>query len=191
MTIATRTGDDGNTRRFGGRRVPKDDPRIECSGAVEELNAHLALARVSPIPLEIDEILVRIQAELCDLVTELQVCREDPELTDQVRPFPVAAVDGLEEDLRAFEDRLPPSTEHLMPGGHHGAVMLHVARAICRRAERHVVTLARHERIPGSVIQYLNRLGDLLFVMARDVNTRNGTSEPLWHPREVREMGDD
>ena len=190
MSIATRSGDDGNTRLADGRRVAKDDERVEAHGVVEELNATLALARVSPIPVAIDQMLQRVQSDLFDLSCELLTPRGNNSEVKGASPFPSAALDAIDRWLEELEAELPPATAHLLPGGHHGAALLGVCRTLCRRAERRAVSLARHERLPGIVLRYLNRLSDLLFVMARFVNTSNGMPEPEWEPREVREAED-
>lgn len=191
MSIATRSGDDGNTRLFGGRRVAKDDDRIEAHGAIDELNAYLGMVRVSPIPVEIDVIIRRIQSDLLDLANELLIPRENNPDAKGAPPFPPSALDAVDTALNELEAEVPPMTAHLLPGGHHGAALLSVCRALCRRAERRTVSLARHERISGVVLRYLNRLSDLLFVMARFVNTTNGMPEPEWEPRELREAEDE
>ena len=187
MSIATRSGDDGNTRLFGGRRVAKAEPRIEALGAIDELNAYLGLARVSPIPAALDHMLQRIQSDLFDLGNDLVTPRDDNPEAKAVPPFPAAALDAVDAWLVQLEDGLPPMTAHLLPGGHHGASVLSVCRALTRRAERRVVSLARHERMPGVILRYLNRLSDLFFVMARHVNADAGMPEPEWQPREDRE----
>lgn len=190
MSIATRSGDDGNTRLFGGRRVAKDDERIEAHGAIDELNAYVGLTRVSPIPIELDQMLKRVQSDLLDLANELVTPRDDNPDSKEVPAFSATALDAVDEWLVKLEDGLPPMTSHLLPGGHHGASLLGVCRALARRAERRVVSLARHERISGVVLRYLNRLSDLLFVMARHVNNGAGMPEPEWEPRDVREAED-
>lgn len=187
MSIATRTGDDGNTGLFGGRRVAKDDARIEAYGTVDELNAAIGLARTAAIPVELDAMLERIQSDLFDLGAELATPRENNPHSHKVLPFASAALDALDRDLRYIEDRLPPLMAFILPGGHHAAAMLQVCRTVCRRAERRVVSLARTERLSGTILKYLNRLSDLFFVMARHVNTTEGVPEPEWHAREDRE----
>ncbi|MAG55035.1 MAG: ATP:cob(I)alamin adenosyltransferase [Planctomycetes bacterium] len=190
MNHSNHHGDEGNTRLFGGRQVAKDDERIEAHGAVDELNATIGLARVSPLPVALDTMLERIQSDLFDLAAELVTPRDDEDAAGKVLPFPPAALEAVEGFLTSLEERLPPTSAFLLPGGHHAAALLGVCRTQCRRAERRVVSLARHERISGVVLKYLNRLSDLFFVMARDVNTSEGMPEPEWQPREVREAED-
>ena len=190
MSIATKTGDDGNTRLYGGARVAKDAPRIEAYGAVEELNALVGFARAAAIPSRMDEILKRVQSDLMDLSSDLITPRDGPGDVDRAPGFPPAALDAVDGWLTELEDGLPPMTAHLLPGGHQGAALLGLCRAVVRRAERKLVTLARNERIPGVALRYLNRLGDLLFVMARDTNVEAGMPEPEWEPRETRESDD-
>ena len=190
MSIATRSGDDGNTRLFGGQRVAKDNDRIEAHGAIDELNSYLGLVRASPIPIDVDQMIRRVQSDLLDLASEVLTPRENNPEAKDAPPFPPSALDAVDGWLNQLEAEIPPMTAHLLPGGHHGAALLSVCRSLCRRAERRTVSLARHERISSVVLRYLNRLADLLFTMARFVNTKNGHPEPEWEPREVREAED-
>ncbi len=187
MSIATKTGDDGNTGLFGGKRVPKDDERVEAYGAVDELNAMIGLVRAGSLPDEVDAMLLRIQSELFDLGAELATPREGNRHSEKIATFPSSAVEQVDRDLRLMEGRVPPLTSFILPGGHELAAFLQVCRTLCRRAERRAVTLARHEHISGIVLQYLNRLSDLFFMMAREVNSTFGVEEPEWNPRESRE----
>jgi cob(I)alamin adenosyltransferase len=191
MSIATRTGDDGNTRLFGGQRVPKDHPRVAAYGAVDELNACVGLVRGAELDPDLEKVLARIQSELFDLGAELATPREDNPLAERVLPFPPTALEAMDRDLQALEDQMPPMTAFVLPGGHPTAAQLHVCRTVARRAERLVVTLARQERVPGMILKYLNRFSDLLFVMARHVNAAHGVPEPEWHSRELREQEDE
>jgi len=186
MSIATRQGDDGNTSLFGGRRVPKDDLRVEAYGAVDELNAALGCCRALGLPEDLDRLVVRLQSELFDLGADLATPREENPKADRVQPFSSAILAAVDRDLEEVEGRLPPLTTFILPGGHPAAAWLHFCRTLCRRAERRVVTLARHERLSGTVLRYLNRLSDLLFLLARDVNLRHQVPEPIWKPREER-----
>lgn len=191
MTMASRSGDDGNTKLHGGRRVPKDDLRLEAYGAIDELNAALGWARAANASLIQDRALARIQSELFDLGVEVATPRENNPAAEQVAPFPVSALDLLERDLREGENRVAPMMSVVLPGGDELAARYQLARSVCRRAERRVVTLARRERISGVVLRYLNRLGDLLFVLAREANQDRGVVEPEWHSRELREDVDE
>lgn len=182
----SRRGDDGNTVLIGGRRVPKDDARVEAQGALDELNARIGVARCTTMPGEVDAVLSRLQSELLDLVAEVGTPRENNPRAEHVAPFPMTALEALERDLRDLEARLPPLTTVILPGGHHAAAQIHLCRSACRRAERRVVAVARHERVPGVVLKYLNGLSELFFVMARLVNVHNCVQEPEWISRERR-----
>jgi cob(I)alamin adenosyltransferase len=179
MKIYTRTGDMGSTGLFGGPRVSKDDDRIEAYGTVDELNAALGAARAAGVPSDIDQQLERIQSELFSMGAELAT--PDPDKFD-VRLIGDAHIARLEQFIDGHEATLPPLKNFILPAGSQGAAMLHVARGICRRAERRVVTLVRrHEAsVSESLMIYLNRLGDLLFVLSRVANARAGAEEVLW-----------
>lgn len=175
--IYTRTGDDGSTGLGDGSRVPKDDGRVEAYGTVDELNSLIGLVLASEeLPTDIEDCLVRIQHLLFDLGGELCI----PGTT----AITAGAVLGLESTLDAFNTDLPPLTEFVLPGGIHEAAVCHVARAVCRRAERRVCTLAREENINENAVKFLNRLSDLLFVLARTLNRQAGEAEPLWGHRQ-------
>jgi cob(I)alamin adenosyltransferase len=180
MSIATRSGDDGNTGLFGGRRVPKDHMRIEAYGAVDELNSQLGLIRSLGVDPDLDEELDRVQSDLFDLGAELATPRTQNPKGDKVAPFPLAALERLERSLEKLESRLDPLTAFILPGGHVLASHFHIARTVCRRAERRTVSVARDERLSGVTVQYLNRLSDWLFLAARSVNARLGINEPQW-----------
>ncbi len=177
--IYTRTGDGGETGLFAGSRVFKDHPRIEASGSIDELNCWLGLVRTEPLRQEVEAILSRIQKELFCLGIEL-AC---PSPEDHgLKMIGAEHVSELERDIDRFEARLPELRQFILPGGTRAAALLHVARTICRRTERRVVALMQQP--PHSVAQvlvaYLNRLGDLLFVLARWENFCSGYSEPIW-----------
>jgi cob(I)alamin adenosyltransferase len=179
MKIYTKTGDEGQTGLFGGPRVRKDDIRIEAYGTVDELNAALGLARCQPLPPEIDRCLLRVQSELFSVGAELAT--PDPQMhgTALIGERQVAA---LETAIDQLEATLPPLRNFILPGGSVGAAELHVARGICRRAERRVVTLASQPGVSVSIqiIRYLNRLGDYLFVAARSAGQHAGSAEIPW-----------
>jgi len=170
--IYTRTGDDGTTGLADGARVPKDAARIEAIGAVDELNSLVGLLLADTLPEEVSGCLTRVQHELFDLGGELSLPRH-PVMT-------AAHVDNLEKDLERFNAGLPALREFILPGGSRAAALAHVARAACRRAERRLVTLSRRETLPPAVIRYLNRLSDLLFVVARVLNRGAGIEDVLW-----------
>lgn len=172
--IYTRTGDDGTTGLGDGERTGKDSPRVEAFGTVDELNSLIGLVLAEPVPEPIRGCLTRIQNELFDLGGEL--CLPGHKLVADER------VTGLEEDLDALNADLPPLKEFILPAGDRAAATCHVARSVCRRAERRLVTLARTEEVNEVVVHYLNRLSDLLFVVARVLARRDGSEEVMWTP---------
>jgi cob(I)alamin adenosyltransferase len=179
MRIYTKTGDGGETGLFGGPRVPKDSPRIEACGAVDELNALVGLARADALPAEIDELLARVQSELFDLGAQLAT--PDPAVHGTALIGP-ARIASLEAAIDRFDATLEPLRQFILPGGTRGAAALHVARAVCRRAERRIVTFSRTpgNHVCGDLTVYLNRLGDLLFVLARATNSAAGQPDVPW-----------
>jgi cob(I)alamin adenosyltransferase len=179
MKIYTKTGDAGQTGLFGGPRVAKDDPRIEAYGAVDELNAALGLARAESLPPEIDTLLARVQNELFDLGAELATPNPAAHGMAVLGP---AHCETLERAIDRHEATLPPLKEFILPGGSRGAAALHLARTICRRAERRLVTLVHSSAEPVSqnLVIYLNRLGDLLFVLTRATNAAAGVADVPW-----------
>lgn len=177
MKIYTKTGDDGETGLFGGPRVRKDAHRIEAYGTVDELNATLGRARSEPLPPPLDTILARVQGELFDLGAELAT--PDPERFNLHR-IQEPHIARLESAIDQLEGGLPPLQNFILPGGTRAAAELHVARTLCRRAERRLVTLASQEQISAALIVYLNRLSDLLFVMARFANRAAGQADVAW-----------
>ena len=179
MKIYTKTGDTGSTGLFGGPRVSKDDDRIEAYGTVDELNAAIGTARAADPPPAIDEQLGEIQSVLFSIGAELATPDPDEHGLRIVGP---KHIDRLESFIDSQESDLPPLKHFILPAGHPAAAALHLARAICRRAERRTVTLVRrHEvSISEALIIYLNRLSDLLFVMTRSVNHTAGVEEVQW-----------
>lgn len=173
--IYTRTGDDGTTGLADGRRVPKEDMRIEAIGAVDELNSALGVLLAETLPEEIRDALTRVQHELFDLGGELSVPSHEV-MTE-------AHVADLEERIEHFNAELAPLREFILPGGTRTAALAHLARSVCRRAERRVVALSRHEVVPRVVLMYVNRLSDLLFVLARALNRCAGVEDVLWRSR--------
>jgi cob(I)alamin adenosyltransferase len=180
MKIYTRTGDAGETGLFAGPRVPKDDARIEAYGAVDELNAFLGLARCELLPTPVEATLARVQSELFSVGAELATPEPDKHGTALISDLHVTA---LEQAIDSLDAELPPLKHFILPAGCRAATLLHVARGVCRRAERRVVTLARTPGVHVSpqLISFLNRLGDYLFVAARFVNLRAGELETPWH----------
>ena len=178
--IYTRGGDAGETSLGDGSRVPKDDPRIEAFGTVDELNAVLGVALALELPAEVRPPLERIQNELFDLGADLSVPLEDGG-RERLR-VSGDEVEHLEELCDEANAALEPLRSFVLPGGTEAAALLHVARTVCRRAERLVVALARTQPVNPAALAYLNRLSDLLFILARAANARTGAAEPLWKP---------
>jgi cob(I)alamin adenosyltransferase len=179
--IYTKTGDAGLTGLGGGKRVPKDSPRVRAYGTVDELNSAIGVALALGLTERLVGELGRIQNELFDLGSDL-CWPEDDERRARIPTVQPRHVEALERTIDELNDAVGPLTNFLLPGGTPGAAQLHVARTICRRAERETVTLAREEPIGALVQTYLNRLSDALFVMARYENHERGAPEPLWQP---------
>jgi cob(I)alamin adenosyltransferase len=180
--IYTRTGDDGTTGLGFGGRVAKDAQRVEAYGTVDELNSAVGAARAAGLPAEIDQALAAIQNELFHLGADLCV----PEAEKAAHPVPrieARHVDALEALMDRWGERLPPLDNFVLPGGSPGAAALHLARTVCRRAERVAISLARAEAVGEWTVPYLNRLSDALFVLARAANARAGVADVLWDSR--------
>jgi len=183
MRIYTRTGDKGETGLIGSQRASKDSLRVEVYGTVDELNACLGLARTVTADQDFQEVLGRLQRELFDLGADLATPLEEkarPKTKAALPRIAAGQVKALEAAIDRFTEELEPLKRFILPGGTEGAARLHFARTVCRRAERRVVALAREEPINPEVLRYLNRLSDLLFVMARAANRREGQEEILW-----------
>jgi cob(I)alamin adenosyltransferase len=170
--IYTRTGDAGTTGLGDGTRVPKDAPRIHALGDVDELNSTLGLLLCEDLPADLRASLEGIQHDLFDLGGELCI----PGFNNVTE----AQVKRLEDLLDRYNADLPPLKDFILPGGARSACMAHLARTVCRRAERSVITLANAEPVSDLVRQYLNRLSDLLFVLGRVLNRHAGGSDVLW-----------
>ncbi|MBI4498646.1 MAG: cob(I)yrinic acid a,c-diamide adenosyltransferase [Chloroflexi bacterium] len=176
--IYTRTGDAGETGLFAGGRVRKSHPRVEAYGAIDELNAHLGLARALGPDPELDGLLARVQAELFQLGADLATPLEaSPKWLVRVEDTAVAA---LEREIDRFEAELEPLRNFILPGGSPVGAALHVARTVCRRAERHLVRLAEETQVNAAAVRYVNRLSDWLFDLARLANHRAGKPEHIW-----------
>ena len=170
--IYTRTGDAGTTGLGDGSRVPKDDPRVEAFGTVDELNSVIGMLRAAPgLPGDVDARLARIQNHLFEVGSEL--CTPGHRA-----PLEEAHIAWLEQWLDEMNAQLPWLKEFILPGGTPEAALAHLARTVCRRAERRVAAL--HEAAPALSLRYLNRLSDLLFVLARHLNRRAGQPDVLW-----------
>ena len=179
--IYTKTGDEGMTGLGGGQRVPKDSQRVETYGTVDELNSQIGVALATGLCERLSGELRRIQNELFDLGADLAT----PASSQARHPVPTVEprhIEKLERLIDELNEVVGPLTNFLLPGGAPGAAQLHVARTVCRRAERTATSLARDETIGPTVLPYLNRLSDALFVMARYENRERGIAEPLWEP---------
>ena len=187
MKIYTRGGDQGHTSLFGGERVPKDHPRIEAYGTVDEANAAIGLVRADLPPelAELDALLSRIQNDLFDLGAELATPDDGKPKDFQPLRIVDAQATRLEREIDALNADLEPLRSFVLPAGSRAAASLHLARTIARRAERRMVELAAKEPVGRSAIVYMNRLSDLLFVMSRCVNKR-GAGDVLWTPGKNR-----
>lgn len=170
--IYTRTGDDGTTGLGDGSRVPKDSLRVEAYGTVDELNSAVGVVLAQDLPALVADLLVSIQHELFDLGGELCI--------PGMAMIGDADVERLERSLDALNEDLPPLKDFILPGGGAAAAHCHLARTICRRAERVTLALARVETVRPEVVRYLNRLSDLLFVVARVLARGSGHGEVLW-----------
>jgi cob(I)alamin adenosyltransferase len=176
MKIYTKTGDAGETGLWGGRRVPKDSPRVEAYGTVDECNAAIGVARAAGLAADLDTLLAEVQRQLfivgADLATPGEA-RSIPRVGEAEVAFLEGAIDRLEAGLA-------PLRQFILPGGAPAAAQLHLARTVCRRAERRVISLARAEPVTPAVPIYLNRLSDLLFVAARAANAGAGVADVPW-----------
>ena len=182
MKIYTRTGDDGMTGLIGGRRVRKCDPRIDCYGTVDELNAALGVACVV-MPDEVAARLRAVQNDLFVLGSHLASPTEGAGSPVALPPLDESIVTRLESEIDAAEADLPALRQFILPGGAEASARLHFARTVCRRAERLAVDLAQEMPVPPVVVRYLNRLSDWLFVQARWCNRSEGVADIPWEPK--------
>jgi cob(I)alamin adenosyltransferase len=173
--IVTRTGDAGTTGLADGSRVSKSAPRIAALGEVDELNSTVGLILAEEVPEPVRELLLAVQNDLFDLGGELATLGQVP--------LAAAAVDRLESAVETFNADLPPLKEFILPGGSRASAAAHLARTVCRRAERALVRLAEGEAVAEPARKYLNRLSDLLFVLGRALNRSAGRPDVLWQPR--------
>ncbi|MCC6541237.1 MAG: cob(I)yrinic acid a,c-diamide adenosyltransferase [Flavobacteriales bacterium] len=183
MKIYTRTGDTGQTSLLGGQRVPKDSIRIEAYGTMDELNSHLGLLRDHAKGTR-DKLLVPIQEKLFSLGSRLASGSEEQAEKFKVPQVTEADITAMEAAMDAMDKELPEMRKFILPGGDLAASQAHVCRTVCRRAERLAVTLAAAEAVPGIVVRYLNRLSDLLFVLARHIAHVHGVADTPWNPRQ-------
>lgn len=184
MKIYTRTGDDGETGLFRGPRVRKDNPRIEAYGSVDELNAVIGLILAEQLGEDLAHLLEGIQRELFAAGAELATPDPDRHGTQLLGE---RHIEALESAIDVYEEQLPELRQFILPGGSRSAALLHLARTVCRRAERGLVTLQQHSESPLSshLLRYFNRLSDLLFVLGRVANQRNGGEETGWSPEDT------
>ena len=182
MKIYTKSGDSGKTSLLGGRRVLKSHLRVDAIGTVDELNAYIGLVRDLEVDSQRKELLGRIQERLFSIGSSLATPG------DKTERFPL---DLRDEDISRLEDAidemdasLPPMKSFILPGGHPRVSTCHIARSVCRRAERIVVALSEEEAVSGLVMKYLNRLSDYLFVLARKTGLELNAQELPWHPRD-------
>lgn len=179
--IYTKTGDDGTTGLFGGTRVSKADARIEAYGTVDELNAVLAVALTCDMRSDVRECLLKVSAELFTLGADLATPLDPPPSYNipRIQEENISALEGWIDEL---DKELEPLKAFILPGGSAAAAYLHLARTVCRRAERRTVLLSVHEDVGGYVVCYLNRLSDYLFTAARAVNHAAGIADIPWRP---------
>lgn len=188
MKIYTKTGDKGTTALFGGTRVPKDHIRIESYGTVDELNSYIGLIRDQEINSHYKKILIEIQDRLFTIGAILATPPEKEILKNgepRLQKLRISEIDIqlLENEIDAMESELSPMTHFVLPGGHTTVSYCHIARCVCRRAERLVVHLSHNEPVSEIVIKYLNRLSDYLFVLARKLSFDLKADEVKWIPR--------
>ncbi len=178
MKIYTKFGDTGETALFGGTRISKDTLQIEAIGTVDELNAYIGYANTLIEELDISEILERVQNHLFSLGADLAT----PETHTKSSEIRITGDFTLEMErlIDTLSEELPPLTNFILPGGSNSGGLLHLARTVCRRSERCVVRLSKETELNPEIIICLNRLSDLLFVVARVVNNRSDSSEPIW-----------
>jgi cob(I)alamin adenosyltransferase len=183
MKIYTKTGDAGETALYGGARVSKADPRVDTYGMVDELNSVLGVVRTEPFDQELDALLGQVQSQLFNLGAELATAPNSKAALG-VALVSEREVLALERAIDRAEEELPPLKTFVLPGGSRAAAYLHLARTVCRRAERKLVLLAQSEPIRPECVRFLNRLSDALFVFARLANQRLGVADVPWLGRD-------
>lgn len=188
MKVYTKTGDNGTTALFGGTRVPKDHARIESYGTVDELNSYIGLIRDQEIDTHYKEILIEIQDRLFTVGALLATppekeVKKNGELRLKNLGIVETDIELLENEIDQMEESLPPMTHFVLPGGHQTVSYCHIARCVCRRAERLSVHLSHNELVADIAIKYLNRLSDYLFVLARKLSFDLKAEEVKWIPR--------
>lgn len=179
MKIYTKTGDRGETGLFGGARVSKAHLRVDAYGLTDELNSVLGLARSEPLDKNTERLLAEVQSQLFNLGAELATS-PDSKAALNIPLVSDVEIGALEQAIDQAESELPPLKTFVLPGGSRGAALLHLARTVCRRAERKLVRLAQSEPVRDEAVRYLNRLSDTLFVLARLENLRAGIADVPW-----------
>lgn len=179
--IYTKTGDAGTTALGGGQRVPKDALRVQVYGTVDELNSQIGVALAHGLCGRLQAVLPAVQNELFDLGSDLCFLEAD-KVKYKLPQIEARHVKKLEDLIDELNEVVGPLQNFILPGGSLGSAQLHIARTVCRRAEREATTLAREEGVGAQVLSYLNRLSDALFVMARFENHQRDVPEPLWQP---------
>jgi cob(I)alamin adenosyltransferase len=182
MKVYTKNGDKGNTQLLGGTNISKDNNRLECYGTIDELNAHIGHIYDQEIDSVSKKIMLKIQNTLFDLGSNIAFDQKTknliiPHLTEN-------DVEIIEESIDAMEKNLPPLTNFILPSGHSTSSLCHIARTVCRRAERSLVRLMTNEKVEGINIKYLNRLSDFLFVLSRYILLLNKKEEILWQKKQ-------
>lgn len=177
--VYTKTGDDGTTGLVGGNRVKKYDPRLEAYGTVDELNACIGVIRSYSIPEEISDLLIQIQNKLFNIGSRLASDEKGDALTANLA-IKYEDIELLEKEIDKLEESLPELRNFILPGGELSMAQCHMARTVCRRAERRIVEFAEHSPVQSEIIKYLNRLSDFLFVLARKLGNSNGAEETIW-----------
>ena len=178
MKIYTRTGDDGTTGLQGGSRISKSNYRIKAYGAVDEINAKIGIIISNKIDEDINDLLLKIQNDLFVVGSDLS----NPDLSDKKNRVNPEMIENIEKSIDQFEKDLPPITNFILPGGHPVASLMHEARTITRRSETEMISLDEQEKVNIECKIYLNRLSDLLFVIARIINKRMGVNDIIWKP---------
>lgn len=181
MKIYTKTGDQGTTGLFGGKRVSKSDIRIDTYGTVDELNSWIGLLRDQEINASRTGVLIEIQDRLFTTGSILATAPDNSKV--KIPSLEASDIEYLEKEIDAMEATLEPMKSFVLPGGHQAVSFCHVARTVCRRAERLVVQLSGEESVDSLVIQYLNRLSDYLFVLSRKMGNELNIAEAPWKPR--------
>lgn len=179
MKIYTKTGDDGTTGLIGGSRVKKYDPRLEAYGTIDELNAVIGVLRSSKLTVDVISVLSRIQNKLFNIGSLLATDKNGEAFTASLA-ITESDIKILEETIDIYQNKLPELKQFILPGGCFSSAQCHVARTVCRRAERRILEYAEHAKVSSEIIIYINRLSDFLFVLSRKLDSDNGIEEIVW-----------